>query len=633
MTKTGYYPELIQEITERLSLNQPVRRTLPGNGRLHIDRKLPFLAVYRRPVDYIDSGLDRLVVGEAAYLKVGADVGTAGKASELVWKIIRELVQEFGAFLVLEIWSIRDWENVTPDKHGLQKPVFRIISDLDRTPPKTLEILRQELRKIRISDRSSLVSVTDRKEFAPPGYKPILTSKTAERLSCYLIGLEVLPIYRDTKGTVLYPLVRKALHHKISRSLKQTFFQFMTEQTPKRPEHFHTLGRRAVVKAVWDIDSCLAKIINKFDFILLNTPVNVNQAWKLFKRYDYRMEPVFRYRPLPFSPPDLKRQLYEIPVHHVEDPTLAAIFEEQRRQLDFKISMLRDRGTRNFLYGSLQVYGELSKEVVQLAHEILGGFKRRKRQGTMSNFVDAFEFAETARNEINGYQQMYAKFSPLVKVRKDLPSLMVNRGNFLVPQNLKVPKHRVMALVQHEIGTHLLVHYNALVQPLHFIRCGLPGYEELQEGLAVFAEFMVGGLNRSRLRVLAARVVAASYVIRGCSFVETCAALQSKFDFDWHLAFLITTRIYRGGGLTKDVAYLRGLVRLIQYLKEGGLLDPLFIGKFAINHVPIIEELQWRQVLKTPPLKPMYLESDSAQRLLKRIRDELTVKDLIKMAS
>ncbi len=37
---------------------------------------------------------------------------------------------------------------------------------------------------------------------------------------------------------------------------------------------------------------------------------------------------------------------------------------------------------------------------------------------------------------------------------------------------------------------------------------GLAGYEETQEGLAVLAEFLVGGLSPHRLRQLAVRVVA-----------------------------------------------------------------------------------------------------------------------------
>ena len=42
-------------------------------------------------------------------------------------------------------------------------------------------------------------------------------------------------------------------------------------------------------------------------------------------------------------------------------------------------------------------------------------------------------------------------------------------------------------------------------------------------------------------------------------------------------------RIYRGGGLTKDAVYLRGLLQILRYLREGGELEPLFVGKVAVG--------------------------------------------------
>ena len=41
-------PEFIEEIKTRLNNGYRVRRNLPYNGRLNIDRNLPFLIIYRR---------------------------------------------------------------------------------------------------------------------------------------------------------------------------------------------------------------------------------------------------------------------------------------------------------------------------------------------------------------------------------------------------------------------------------------------------------------------------------------------------------------------------------------------------------------------------------------------------------
>ena len=86
------------------------------------------------------------------------------------------------------------------------------------------------------------------------------------------------------------------------------------------------------------------------------------------------------------------------------------------------------------------------------------------------------------------------------------------------------------------------------------------------------------------------------------------------------MAYTVTMRVYRGGGLTKDAVYLRGLITVLDYLRRGGELAPLFVGKIAASHIPIIRELQLRQVLKEPPLIPRYMQSETAQERLKRLQ-------------
>ena len=131
----------------------------------------------------------------------------------------------------------------------------------------------------------------------------------------------------------------------------------------------------------------------------------------------------------------------------------------------------------------------------------------------------------------------------------------------------------------------------------------------------------MGGLSRPRIRQLAARVVAAHQRIDGASFVDTFRTLHRTYEFSPQSAFSITMRIYRGGGLTKDVVYLRGLHKILEYLRRGGELDPLFVGKMAVRHVPIIRELQLRQILKPALIRPCYMRNNTATERLAELRN------------
>ena len=206
---------------------------------------------------------------------------------------------------------------------------------------------------------------------------------------------------------------------------------------------------------------------------------------------------------------------------------------------------------------------------------------------------------------------------------------MVTGGELLIGRESRLSKARADALLQHEVGTHLVTYYNGAAQPLRLLRSGLADYDALQEGIAVLAEYLVGGLTLGRLRTLAARVIAVDEVVKGCSFCDVFQRLVDELGFEPRTAYTITLRAFRGGGLTKDALYLRGLVEILDYLGEGGEFEPLLLGKFAVEHVPIVRELMLCGVLRSPPLRPRYLDSLPAKKRLEQIDSKTTVLDLI----
>ena len=118
-------------------------------------------------------------------------------------------------------------------------------------------------------------------------------------------------------------------------------------------------------------------------------------------------------------------------------------------------------------------------------------------------------------------------------------------------------------------------------------------------------------------------------VQEGAEFSEVFNTLHVHHRFAQKSAFNITLRVFRGGGLLKDMIYLRGLNRVLDHLGSGGAFQPLLVGKFGAGHLPIIRELQWRKVLAAPPLKPRYLEDAAAAARLEQVRQGVSVLNLI----
>jgi len=628
----GVSDALIRTICRRLAENKGVRRTLSDRGRLHVDRQLPFLCVYRRLPG--DVGTARLVTSEAAYLVTPeSEEGRAG-VSDLIRELVGTMAAEFGAYLMLEIWAAPDGGKSNDPAVPSVSPSFEIIAPKTVALSETIDVLAQGLSRIKILKQNVDVEITRGANPWPPGTTSLLEPEVARELNCASIGLVVPPVYRNVRTGQEFPLILRNFRRALGQALKPAFYQFSRSRTTHRPPHYHELGRRAVVKAVWKVDKELGDVSSAFDFLLQATPVNFEDAWEEFKESGYERIPEFHYRPMPYDPALLKRKLYKISIDRIEDPALQHIFQEKQEELEYKITMLRDRDTSKFLYGSLQLYGGIEDELLQLAQDILGRVTASRGGKPAAGRLDATAFAGRALAEFEYYRRTNPAFTAKTRITRKVAGIMVSRGTLLINSHLTVARSRVEALLQHEVGTHLLTYYNGRSQPFRQLHSGLAGYEELQEGLAVLGEYLVGGLGPERIRQLAARVVAVRHLLDGASFVETFRVLAHTHDFPRRTAFTTTVRVYRGGGLTKDAVYLRGLCQILEYLNAGGKLDPVFIGKISVKHIPIIEELRLRGVLGPTPFRPRYASNPDAMARLEKLRERpATVLSLLDSAT
>ena len=94
-------------------------------------------------------------------------------------------------------------------------------------------------------------------------------------------------------------------------------------------------------------------------------------------------------------------------------------------------------------------------------------------------------------------------------------------------------------------------------------------------------------------------------------------------------AFTITMRVFRGGGLTKDAVYLRGLQELVTHLGSGRSLDTLWLGKMPLTAIPLVEDLHRRGVLTDALLTPRFLDHPGASSRLARLSEVESLSALV----
>lgn len=389
-------------------------------------------------------------------------------------------------------------------------------------------------------------------------------------------------------------------------------------------------GNVRLEKAADISDLGLVHIHQQLDFLFQITPINVAKEWSKFERKRFDTIPHFHYHPKSKKLTELKQKLKRLPIHQLDDLILRRLFREKAEELDRKIEMLASLGTPVFLEGSFELYRPPNHNLAEAAKRILEQLAPL-RKGSQDLSVTAEEFVRRAREEINRYRKQNPKLRSDIQIRSDLSDLMVSGGRLLIGKNILLSSHSAEALIHHEVGTHLLTFWNGSREPLRLLGAGFAGYEELQEGLAVFSEYLAGGMDADRLRVLAGRVIAVRSLVDGAHFLDSFRLLYQTHGFAAKAAFLIASRVHRAGGLTKDAIYLRGLLGLAEFLKKPGPFDVLWIGKIALAHVPLIRDLLHKGVLSGPYVKPRYLELVESARRLERVKQSASPFEFLTM--
>lgn len=588
----------ITQILEELEETGAVTKKIGKDGILNINKSIPFLVVYRIPPNGKDEFTEQLGKTESSYL-VGNDETHEICATTIA--LADALSDKFKGFLILEIW-------MSPEVSGLPFTIYVSQKSAKETAVK----LAEELNKIPLQNNIDNAEVKTTKTLAaPPYYAKMINIENANKSAITYIGLEIKQIYLDEETRNPFPLLVRNIRTHFSIALRKSFYEFIRTQTSYNATNFQMLGTTELKKVVYDIDNSLAHYSNQFDFLMLVTPINVTEAWDEFKKSKFSKNPVFHYRPLPIDPDLVKRALFNLPIEEVEDPTIAFLLRDKRKEIDHMLDMMAEREKKGFLLSSIQVFGNVDLELLETAKAILIAIKPvKKKKEAIIEKISALEFAQMAEDELQWLKLQDERVDTTVRVRDDVEGIMVSRGTLNINENFSVNKDRAFSLLQHEVGTHVVTYYNGKAQPLKLFYIGVPGYEELQEGLAVLAEYLTGGLTSSRMRTIAARVIAVDYMVKGKTFIDTFRLLMDRYHFTERSAFFITTRVYRGGGLTKDAVYLKGLLNVIKYIQEGKDLSQLLIGKIRQDYLPYVQELIYRKILNESPIKPRYLNSE-----------------------
>ena len=415
--------------------------------------------------------------------------------------------------------------------------------------------------------------------------------------STLVLATEIKKEYCDELSGEEYPNIIRELEYQLkSAILKNTHF-FANQHTTWKSSNSAFLLHQNNDPEILKVDRQIYRLVKGFELLAHVNPSNGLSEQKKFFKNNGRYSPKFKYAPILVNPYELKQKLSAIRTQDITDISIRFLYESVINSYFDKTDLLSSINTKKFLYNSLRYFGRPSKKDLQNANYILL-LPDVPSEPKKVPYLPLDEVIETFRNTISDYG-IKCKIETNSRVMSQV-MVLNSKNTVLFRPDAKFTKSEMLALLEHEIGVHMVTTQNSNLQQLKVFNIGLPVNTLTQEGLAILSEYLSGNITLKRLKKLALRVVVADMMCSGADFVESFQYLTDQQRVAPEDAYNIVARIYRGGGFTKDYLYLSGFVKVLKMWNLGVDLSPLLIGKTSMEFYDTITEMMNREMISTP---------------------------------
>ena len=422
----------------------------------------------------------------------------------------------------------------------------------------------------------------------------LITHVNAHFDNTLVLPIEVKKIFMDELSGDVYPLVLEELKAGFKSAISETAAFFVRRYGKKKKTQKADMLSSTISAEVISLDKKLYSLCKTVETLNFINPINLAAQRNTFFKNSY-ICPNFNYKQLDINPYKFREQLYKLPVDDINDADIQQLYRHVIDNLASKIDLLTTIGTDDFVYNSLKYYGEPSHVDIANARFLL--HLNMDHNGNEGNALNADEAIRYFKEQA----QVWGLNCRIEKSSKVVAKAMVNneKALLLINKSALFTEKELHAFAYHELGIHMLTTINAKKHPLKVFSLGLTGNTHTQEGLALYSEYCSGSLTLQRLKTIALRVIAVKYMLEHGDFVKTYHALMSEFMLEKDFAFTLTTRVYRGGGFTKDYLYLKGF-RDVLNLAKGQSIDNLLVGKIGTLDFEITNEIVERGMIAKP---------------------------------
>ena len=503
--------------------------------------------------------------------------------------LIEKLESDFGASLVYDVHSYnhKRWDR--------KVPVFNIGAEKidNKKYAKYIENWKSELENIELKGVDVKAEIND--VFFGRGYNLEYITKNFK--NTLVLATEISKVYCDEETGEIYPQIIKNLQARFKKAILNNANLYVNDLTNWKHSDKNMLLDNSITQSIQKVDGQIFRLLKNFELLTYVNPINVKSEKERFFKSKFTVNPNFRYKPIKINTYELTKKLHAIDTTKLEDITIRHLYESVITGAIDKINLLASIGTNKFLYNSLRYFGRPDKVDIRNAEYVLLLPEIKEEN------IKAVRFGVDQAKKI--FEDSFADYGFKGKIRVDkkvLSTVMVlnSTKTVVLKDGATFTQNELQYLAEHEIGVHMVTTMNAANNKLKVFGVGLPVNTKTGEGMAVLAEYLSGNFTMNRLRELALRVIAVDLMCNGADFKDCFNTIVKNYKMEVNKAYNLVTRVYRGGGFTKDYLYLNGFSKLLKFWHDDNDLTPLLVGKTSISFYNTIVEMIDRKLIEKP---------------------------------
>jgi len=396
----------------------------------------------------------------------------------------------------------------------------------------------------------------------------ILFDKKSENISSFILGKD------DIKGflvdtTVIAPNI------EVKKSKRNTIYTFKEQD-----------------EIIMNVDKGL-KLLSHLN------PINLKEEKDKFFANNCDYNPQFEYKNLSFIPDVEEARLENL---YFDNSAKGILYSKKRTEIEKKIALLKFRGNaEEFTKISMSLYGACEDNITRIARRFL---KQKRMVQIKKEELNTDQIVKEMENYLAKYNLDWK-----VEIKDNMvANFSVNKtGKIFVKKDLTIDSEKLKSTLVHEIDTHVLTAFNGSRQDYGLLERGAANYLKTQEGLALFNQVTLSKNNfPDELYFTSVNYMGTDFAMKN-SFKDLYQFFIDH-SYEKDKAFRIAVHIKRGlkdtslaGGFTKSFIYLSGFKEIEAYVDNKGDLRKLYLGKFALEDLKLILELDGLKKAKIIP--------------------------------